>query len=255
MSRGLGLSLHRACVHYGDLPALDGVDLELEPGSTTVLVGPSGAGKTTLLRVCGAMLPAQGRVLWDDRDPFAGPPSDLRRLRSGIGFVHQDFRLVPQLRVLQNVLCGRLGRWSFARSLRTLVAPPEHVVMEVHALLDKLGIADKLYQRTDRLSGGQQQRVAVARALFQRPSLLIADEPVSAVDPARSRQVLDLLRTEARERSMTLLLSLHDTELARGFPRWVGLGDGRVRFCRRPAEVGEQELAALYADAEESVVP
>jgi len=126
------------------------------------------------------------------------------------------------------------------------------VLERVHALLEELGVGDKLFQRVDALSGGEQQRVAIARALYQQPGALLADEPLSALDPGRGREVLELLVRVAGERGLTLVLSLHDIGLARELlPRLVGLRAGRLVFDRPTEEVTDAEIEALY-DLEDS---
>ena len=265
---GIGLRLRHVVLKYPDespdgSPGADGLDLFLEPGSVAALVGPSGAGKTTLLRLCGASLrPSSGILEWigglgeggfgegvlgNDSGTIESWGSDLRALRSQIGFVFQDLRLVPQLRVIQNVISGRLGRMSVAATVRNLIRPSRRLTEEVFKILERLGIEDKLYQRTDRLSGGQQQRVAVARALFQQGRLLLADEPVASLDPVGSEKVLGLMKSEAQGRGATLLVGLHDVELAqRMFPRLIGVDRGRVLFDRPSVEVKARELKALF---------
>ena len=149
--------------------------------------------------------------------------------------------------MLQNVLCGRLGRQGVLASLRSMIRPSRAELEEVHALLERLGVADKLYQRVDSLSGGEQQRVAVARALYQEPGALLADEPLASLDPARARETLELLIDVARERALTLVLSLHDLDLARALvPRLVALRRGALAFDLPTSEVTEEQLAPLY---------
>jgi len=240
--------LDRASVSYRKETALDRVSLGIEPGDRVGIVGPSGAGKTTLLRLLvGAVRPDSGRVVVSDRELGSISTQELRRLRAEIGFVHQDNRLVPNHRVLTNVLTGKLGRWSFLRSLREVYWPRRSEVKRVHALLERTGIPEKLYQRVDTLSGGQQQRVAIARALFQEPRALLADEPVSSVDPARARDTVALLCRIAEEEGLTLCVSLHNLELAREFfPRLVGMRHGRVVFDRKTAELSGGHFEDLY---------
>ena len=162
------------------------------------------------------------------------PRPDLRSLRARVGFIHQELNLISNLNVLQNVLLGGLGQISTARALLLLGFPSKSILTEVHELLERVGIGEKLYERVDRLSGGQRQRVAIARALFQKPEILLADEPVSSVDPARARSVLELLTELASERRLTLCVSLHNLELAREFfPRLVGMREGRITFDPR----------------------
>jgi phosphonate transport system ATP-binding protein len=227
---------------------LDGVDLAVGAGESVALVGPSGAGKTTLLRLCvGALRPARGSVALEGRDLFALAPAELRAARARVGFVHQDHALVPNVRVIQNVVAGRLGQRGLLAGLRSLVAPSARDQEEAHGVLARLGIEDKLFERTDTLSGGEQQRVALARALFQRPVALLADEPVASVDPARARTVVELLAALAAERGIALFVSLHDLALAREFfPRIVGLRAGRVAFDRRTGDLREGDYRALY---------
>jgi len=244
-----GFRLARAGVNFSGRAALAGVNLEVRPGESLALVGPSGSGKTTLLRLLNAaVLPSNGTVEVDGRDLSSLAADALRELRARIGFVHQDLCLVPNVRVLSNVLAGRLGQQGLWASLRTLLAPARSEVLEVARILERVGIGEKLYQRTDSLSGGQRQRVALARALFQEPRALLADEPVSAVDPARARSMVELLAQISRERGLTLVVSLHDIALAREFfPRLVGLRAGQVVFDRRTGEIGAGELERLYA--------
>ena len=142
---------------------------------------------------------------------------------------------------------GRLGRGGLLHSARALLLPGREELQSVLATLERLGVGEKLFQRVDTLSGGERQRVAIARALYQEAHSLLADEPLSALDPARARETLGLLLEVARERGLTLVLSMHDIELAREFlPRLVGLRRGRVVFDRAPTEVPEEELAELY---------
>jgi phosphonate transport system ATP-binding protein len=239
---------HGARVVRGGRVVLEGVDLEVRPGERVALVGPSGAGKTTLLRLLGGVLPpAAGTARFEGAELAALSPSERRRAQSRIGVVHQDLSLVPNLRVSHNVLAGRLGRDGFLASMRRTLAPRRAELEAVHALLERVGIPDKLFQRTDSLSGGEQQRVAVARALYQEPHALLADEPVAAVDPARARDVVRLLVELASEEGLALVASLHDLDLAREhFDRLVGLREGRVSFDLPAAEVSERAFRSLY---------
>jgi phosphonate transport system ATP-binding protein len=247
-SRSSAFEIHGASVVYGDRAALAGVDLSIAPGEAVALVGPSGAGKTTILRLLnGAVRPTRGSVRVEERDLAELSPRELRFVRARIGFVHQDLCLVPNLRVSQNVIAGELGRLTFAASLRAMLLPRRADLERAAAILERVGIGEKLFQRTDSLSGGQRQRVAIARALYQEPSALLCDEPVSSVDPARARDTVRLLSDVSRERGLTLAVSLHDIALAREFfPRLVGLRRGRIVFDRPTPAVDGAELAALY---------
>ena len=245
---GAELQLQAVRVSFGTRTVLTDLSLSFAPGECIALVGPSGSGETTLLRLLnGAQAPAAGAVRLDGRSLSELTPPQLRRVRARIGFIHQDLCLVPNLRVSQNVMHGRLGRTGLLRSLLHAAFPPRAELQEIRALLDRVGIGDRLHERTDRLSGGQRQRVAIARALHQEPQLLLADEPVSSLDPLRSRQTIQLLIALARERGITLVVSLHDLPLAREFfPRLVGLREGRVLFDAAPERLSETQLTELY---------
>ena len=235
-------------VSFQSRPALRSITLDIEPGEHLAFVGPSGAGKTSLLRLLNATLrPTAGTISVNTQRLDGLTPRQLKTLRASIGFVHQDLNLVPNLRVSQNVLAGRLGRMGFFRSLRTMIHASRPELRRVHQILGRVGIPEKIFERTDRLSGGQRQRVAIARALYQEATALLVDEPVSSLDPARARDTIELLTSVASETGMTLVASMHDLELAREFfPRLVGIRQGKVAFDRPPAAITEQELTELY---------
>ena len=243
---GAVVSLRGVGVVFDGRPALDGFDLEVAAGERVALVGPSGAGKTTVLRLCTAgVAPTTGRVTVLGRDLATARAPELRDVRRRVGTVHQQLHLVGALRVVHNVNGGRLGGWTRRRAVRSLVSPVD--VDVVHRALDRVGIADKLSERTDRLSGGEQQRVALARVLVQDPELILADEPVSSLDPARAEEVLDLLGEVVVGRTRTLVVSLHDFDLARRrCDRVVGVRAGRLAFDLPAGEVTDQHGHDLY---------
>lgn len=233
---------------YGDLPAVDGASFMIARGERVALIGPSGSGKTSLIRLLNTMrAPDGGSIEVFGRDPARLAPADLRRLRTTLATIPQHLGLVPNLTSLQNIVLGKGGRRGTLRSVRDLLLPERGDVHAIHALLERVGIEEKLYARVSRLSGGQQQRVAIARALFQEPEALLADEPVSSVDPARARDTVKLLCELSEERGFTLCVSLHDIALAKEFfPRLVGMRRGRVVFDGPPGELDEAEFGALY---------
>lgn len=234
-------------VHPNGHRALRDVSLAAGGGERLAIIGPSGAGKTTLLRVLGAALrPGEGavRVLGDS--PWQLPAPALRRLRARIGTVHQSPPIAPRLRVVTAVLAGRLGQWSTLRALGSLWRPSD--LQGAHEALSRLALEDRLFERCDRLSGGQLQRVGIARVLYQRPALLLADEPVSALDPTLADAALQQLVLQSEASGATLVASLHAVDLAlRWFPRIVGMREGRVLFDRPVGEVDPAMLQALYA--------
>jgi len=245
---GMGFSLDGVgFTHANGYRALRGITLSVAPGERVALIGASGAGKTTLLQVLAASLkPGEGRVSLLGAEPWAGSPRALRALRARIGLVHQAAPIPPRQRVVTAVLAGRLGQWPLWKSLVSLVVPadPEGARRE----LARLDLAERLFERCDRLSGGQLQRVALARVLYQQPDLLLADEPVSAMDPALSELTVALLNEEAQRRGVTLVASLHAVDLAlRHFARVVGVKDGTILFDLPAAGVTEALLRELYA--------
>jgi phosphonate transport system ATP-binding protein len=233
---------------FGHGPAaLDGVSLAVGRGEHVAFIGPSGAGKTTLFRVLNLTLrPSSGALRLDGADVAGFGPADLRRARRRIGTIYQQHNLVGRLRVVHNVLAGNLGRWSTTTALVSLLRPRD--VETAARTLAQVGIPEKLYARTDELSGGQQQRVAVARVLIQDPDVILADEPVSSVDPTLAVTIVALLRDISHESGKTLLMNLHSVELALTyFPRIVGIRDGRVHFDLAPDKIRPELLEELYA--------
>ncbi|HYN92940.1 MAG TPA: ATP-binding cassette domain-containing protein [Pilimelia sp.] len=223
-----------------------GVDLVVGPGERVALVGASGAGKSTLLALAnGSVLPTAGSVRVLGTELGARPP---RRLRARVGTVHQSLELVGRLRVVHDVNAGRLAEWSAARAAWSLVRPQG--LPEVLAALERVGLADRAFERTERLSGGQRQRVAVARLLVQQPDLVLADEPASALDPVLADRALTLLGELALARGGALVAALHDPGLVRRHcDRVVGLADGRVVLDRPVAALSATDLAGLYGAA------
>jgi phosphonate transport system ATP-binding protein len=222
------------------------VDLTVEAGERVAIVGGSGMGKSTLLGVLnGSVTPTAGSVRVLGTDPSELRGRALRRLHARIGTVHQHLELAGSLRVVHNVNAGRLGTWSAARAVRSLIQPQG--VDDVRTALAQVGLADRVFERTDRLSGGQRQRVALARLLVQRPELVLADEPASALDPALADQALELLAELAADRGGALLACLHDPALAlRHCDRVVGLVAGRVVLDLPAAALSLRELERFY---------
>ena len=235
-------------------PVLSRIALQAARGERIAIIGASGAGKTSLLRVLGvARRPDDGSIEILQQRPWLLSARELRRLRSRIGVVHQHPPIPPRQRAVTAILAGRLGAWPWWKAAASLLYPAD--IAGAEAQLRRRALGDRLFERCDRLSGGQLQRVGVARVLYQRPDLILADEPVSAMDPTLADVTLGELVKEATARAATLVASLHAVDLAlRWFPRIVGLKDGEVVFDLPPVRITEALLRDLYA-GETSVPP
>ena len=251
----MSFKLNNVRLSYSDgQVVLSRIALQAAPGERIAVIGASGAGKTSLLRLLGAARrPDDGSIEVLEQTPWRLSARELRRLRSRIGVVHQHPPLPPRQRAVTAILAGRLGTWPWWKSAASLLYPVD--IAGAEAQLARLDLADRLFERCDRLSGGQLQRVGVARVLYQQPDLILADEPVSAMDPTLADLTLGQLVNDASARSATLVASLHAVDLAlRWFPRIVGLKAGEVVFDLPPVRITETLLRDLYA-AETSVPP
>lgn len=231
--------------YFNGVTALSGIDLMIRPGERIALAGPSGAGKSTLIRLLnGSLEPSNGLVLAFGQNLGRVSAGNLRRIQRRIGTVYQQFHLVDNLLVIHNLNAGRLGHWSLAHALFSLFWPME--VSAARRALAQVGIPEKLYERTGNLSGGQQQRVAFARVMIQSPEVILADEPISSVDPERSREMMDLLR-DITGQGKTMVVSLHAIEYAFShLERVIGLRQGRVLFDAPSTAVTPAMIQELY---------
>lgn len=240
--QGVGLT------HANGQVALSDIDLTINAAERIAIIGPSGAGKTTLLRLLATSLqPSTGSISLLEQQPWALSASQRQRLRARIGLIHQAPPLPPRQRVVTAILAGKLGAWSLLKSLLNLFYPVD--ISGAQAALARLDLADKLFERCDQLSGGQLQRVGIARVLYQGPQLILADEPVSAMDPVLAGHTLSVLNNEAAARGVTLLASLHAVDLAMAhFPRVIGVRAGRIMFDLPSDQISPEQLDTLYAN-------
>ena len=231
---------------YGDAPALSDVSFSIPAGAFVVLLGPSGAGKSTIFRcVTGLTQPDTGSidVAGAKINTLSGRP--LREARRNIGLIFQQFNLIGRLTAIKNVLGGRLGHAPAWRVILRLFARRDRQL--ALANLDRVGLLDKAYQRADSLSGGQQQRVAIARVLTQESQIILADEPVSSLDPDSSETVLGILKGISRERGIAVLCSLHQVDLAKRYAdRIIGLRGGRIVYDGPAEGLTDQALDLIY---------
>lgn len=247
--------LHKA---YGaGAPVLRGVSLRVERGEFVGVIGLSGSGKSTLLRCVNRLIDAGSGEILVPRALLGAPASgahadvlklggrELRLLRRKIGMVFQQFNIVKRLLVIDNVLSGGLGYQPLLRSTLRVFSKDEK--RRALANLKRVGLLEHAYKRADALSGGEQQRVAIARTLMQEPAIILADEPVSSLDPKLSRVVLDILKRVCREDGITALVSLHTLELTREYAdRVIGLKQGQILFDGPVRELSDAVVDLVY---------
>jgi lipoprotein-releasing system ATP-binding protein len=226
--------------HMGrTLEVLRGIDLEIEDGEMLCIVGPSGAGKSTLLHCIGTLdVPTRGSIQLAGEEITAMTSARLADLRNRtIGFVFQFHHLLPEFNAIENVMMPGLVQGRSKRELDPMA----------RALLEEVGLKDRVLHRPGELSGGEQQRVALARALLLQPKLLLADEPTGNLDSATSVQIHDLLFAINRQRGTTIVIVTHNPSLADSMPRVVTLQDGRVEKDERRGGEAVQESASVQA--------
>jgi phosphonate transport system ATP-binding protein len=232
----------------GDV-ALRGVSFTVEGSDAVFVIGSSGAGKSTLLRCINRLVePDRGTVRLDGAEVTALAGRQLRAARRGMGMIFQEFNLVERLTVMENVLSGRLGYVSLWRAWRRRF-PPEDIEA-AFVTLRRVGLDGFENKRADELSGGQRQRVGIARALVQRPKILLVDEPTSSLDPKTSEAVMDLIVGLAAEDAIPALVNIHDVPLARAFARRIiGLRDGLIVYDGPVAALTDEILEQIYGGA------
>ncbi|HEX3636188.1 MAG TPA: phosphonate ABC transporter ATP-binding protein [Paraburkholderia sp.] len=231
---------------------LDEIDLRVAPGEMVALIGASGSGKSTLLRhIAGFTVsdaqPSQISILGRPIQQNGRLVREVRRIRRDIGFVFQQFNLVNRLSVESNVLIGALARLPWWRRVTGRFPSSERALSA--AALGEVGIAEHAQERAANLSGGQQQRAALARALVQRARIVLADEPIASLDPESSRRVMDMLRTLNRDHGLTVLVSLHQVDIAMQYcPRTVALRRGKIVYDGASSALTPALLQQLYGD-------
>jgi len=229
---------------YGNDYALKDFSITINKGELVAIIGPSGAGKTTLMSMLATII-NQDSGSMHINGKLSNSFKNRKELAKEIGIIRQQFDLVTQLPVIHNVLAGRLNQWGLFKSLISLIIPQDKKVAT--KALERVGIESKTYEKTANLSGGEQQRVALARLLVQKPKVILADEPVSSLDPARSEDIMNLLTKLVIEEDQTLIASLHSVEYARKyFTRIVALRNGEIYFDKPSKEVNQSDLDLLY---------
>ena len=229
----------------GDL-AINGVDLKVEKGQVMALIGPSGAGKSTLIRCVNRLEnPTSGEIWLNGENIVKMRSGKLRRARRNMGMIFQEYALVERLTVMENVLSGRLGYVGFWRSF--LRKFPQSDINAAFGLLEKVGLDTMVNKRADELSGGQRQRVGIARALIQKPDILLVDEPTASLDPKTSRQIMRLITELCEENQLTAIINIHDVALVQMYAeRIVGLREGSIVYDGSPDDLNPDVLTEIY---------
>lgn len=234
---------------YGNAdPAIKDINLTFKKGEFVVLLGPSGVGKSTLLRCLNFLVqPTSGNIVIDGQALGALSKKGLLAARHHIGMIFQEFNLVNRMSVLMNVMCGRLGTLGFWRALTYNFSREDHEAA-VRALI-RAGLEDpELYlRRADTLSGGQKQRVAIARMMVQEPKVILADEPIASLDVIMRVQIMDLIRDIADRDGLTVVMSLHQLDVARKYAdRVIALAGGQVTFDGPPSKLTDEVVERVF---------
>ena len=240
-------------VYRNGTQALHDIDFTASAGETVVLLGANGSGKSTLQKCLNGLVAAtSGSVKVLGTEVTSANKRQLTQVRQQVGMVHQRINLVRELSVLTNVIHGGLGRAPSPRNWLGATAKKAQREEAMEAL-HRVGMAHAAGRRAEQLSGGQQQRVAIARLLMQRPKIVLADEPVAALDPRAGRAVMDMLWDITEEHNLTLVCTLHQLELARDYgSRIVALRDGSLDIDAHISELADHQLQGLYTSDHEN---
>ncbi|AEC22168.1 putative transport system ATP-binding protein [Pusillimonas sp. T7-7] len=248
---GATLSINSLVKEYrANQPVLKNINLDIAGEGLTAIIGPSGTGKSTLLRCINRLIdPTAGSIILEEDgaciDLAKIRGASLRQARRRIGMVFQEYNLVERLTVMENLLTGRLGYTSPLNAWRRHFEPAD--IQYAHSLLETVGLTGFANQRADALSGGQRQRVGIARALMQRPQLLLADEPTSSLDPKTSVEIMELLIEQGSAFSIPVIVNIHDVELAKRYAsRIVGMSGGHIVYDGQAAGLGTGVLKEIY---------
>lgn len=229
-----------------DEEAVNNVSLKIKKGERVVIIGSSGSGKSTLLKSINRLIePTKGKIFIGDEDILSCGKGRTEEIRGNIGIIFQNFNLIERDTVQKNVLNGRLRYNSTLNTLLGKFSSEDYTVMRES--LARVGLEEFENERVSNLSGGQMQRVAIARALSQEPTIMLADEPVSNLDPKLMKEIMDLLTKICKEKCITLITSLHFLEFAKRYgSRIIGMKDGGIVFDGKPGELTEKDIVDIY---------
>ena len=226
--------------------ALQDVTFSLEEGEFVSIIGPSGAGKSTLMRCANRLVDAtRGAILFDGQDITKMGKKDLRKVRTKTGMIFQHYNLVDRLSVVENVLHGLLGQKSTLSGMAGRYTEEEKA--EAFRIIQEMGLAEQAYKRCDELSGGQKQRVGIARAIMQKPKLILCDEPIASLDPKSSKVIMDHLKEINRTKKITCLVNLHQVDVAICYSeRIIGVSGGRIVYDGPSSRLTGEVIHEIY---------
>lgn len=236
-------------IYDNGVVGLKNVTLNIEQGEFVCIIGLSGAGKSTLLRCINRLNEiTEGEILIDGKSLTNASTKEVRETRRKIGMIFQQFNLVKKNTVQKNVLTGRLGYYNGLQTLFGLFSKEDYE--RVNRALERVNLSDKLKDRSDSLSGGQQQRVSIARTIVQEAEIILADEPVSALDPISSQTVMDDFKKLNESLNRTVIINIHSVDLARQYAkRIIGMRDGEIVFDGPASEATNEKLNEIYGTA------
>jgi len=238
----------------GVTKALQDVSFSIEEGEFVSIIGPSGAGKSTLLRCVNRLIdPSQGSIFLDGQDVTKAGKKELRAIRTQTAMIFQHYNLVDRLSVVENALHGRLGQKSVLCGVAGIYTEEEKE--EAFRILEELGLSDQAYKRCDELSGGQKQRVGIARAIMQRPKLILCDEPIASLDPKSSKVIMDQLSAINRQKKITCLVNLHQVDVAMKYSdRIIGVTAGRIVYDGPTSGLTKEMIHEIYQSSSHDLI-
>lgn len=231
--------------------AIKNINLHVKNGESVVIIGSSGSGKSTLIKSINRLIdPDEGKIFINGKDILNSSPKSAERMRGKIGIIFQTFNLIERETVLANVLNGRLRYNSTFHTLLGRFSNQDYET--VRSNLGLVDLAEFENERVDNLSGGQKQRVAIARALSQNPDIILADEPVSSLDPKLMKEIMDLLKGLCNDKGITMVASLHFLDFAKKYgSRIIGLRLGEIVFDGTPEDLTEKDIVDIYGKTED----
>lgn len=238
------IKVEKLSFSYGKKAIFNEIDFSIEKGDFVAIVGKSGAGKSTLLRCLNLLNNPNGKIIIDNRNIIGLKGKELREFRKDIAFIFQDYNTLDNLYTIENVLTPYLARKRWYQIFSDYSKSEYNYGLKC---LEKVGLNEDAFKKTKYLSGGQKQRVAIAKALVQKPKILLADEPISSLDKKNTEIIMDTFKHMNKEDEITVVINLHDTNLAKKYSNKIlGIKDGKILFYKPTESVTKYEFEELY---------